>query len=88
MNTNNIVKELTKVSNALESAAWTDDEKKDYEKYQKNFNKFTKELEGLSKKYGISLSVIGGVNYGKIKSISYDHDLSSGDLQSKVDWAK
>ena len=85
MDNKRIAKELLSVARELESSMTKEDEA-DYKKYQKNFVKFTKELERLSKKYGISLNVVGGVDYGKIKHIKYDADLSSGDLHGEVDW--
>lgn len=60
----------------------------DYEKYQNKFDLFTKDLAKLSKKYGIAINATGGVAYGEIKSITYSTDLSSGDLDYKVNWKK
>jgi len=67
-------------------------EEQNFEEQQERFCKFTKELEKLSLKYGVSLNVCGGVNvYSKnilpdLISIEYDCDSSSGDLSSTVNW--
>ena len=67
----------------LKEASPSDD---DFDKYQNKFVQFAKALAIISKKYGIVLDVTGGVNYGKISSIKYDADLSSGDLHAYVIW--
>jgi hypothetical protein len=48
------------------------------------FANFCKELEALSKKYGVAVQSVGGVTFGKIKSIKYDPDYTSGDLDVDV----
>ena len=55
---------------------------KDCLKEAKNsdFKNFVKELEKLSKKYGVAIQSIGGVSFGKIDKIKYSDDESSGDL--------
>jgi len=65
-----------------------------FQEQQKRFELFTSELEKISKKYGVTLNVAGGVrifNKEDIKdiiSIEYDNDSSSGDLQSYITWEK
>jgi hypothetical protein len=44
------------------------------------FEKFTKELAKLSKKYGVAIKSIGGVEIGEITEIEYSNDETSGDL--------
>ncbi len=47
---------------------------------QQRFEKFTKELAKLSKKYGVAIKSIGGVMIGEIQDIEYSSDETSGDL--------
>lgn len=54
--------------------------------YQKNFTEFCEELEKLSKKYGVVVKSVGGIEVGEVDSVKYDDDLSSGDLTYKVKW--
>lgn len=62
----------------------------DFEERQTRFEEFTKELSYISKKYGVTLNVCGGVTiYNKeylphIVSVEYDADSSSGDLHSET----
>jgi len=63
-----------------------------FQEQQKRFELFTSELEKISKKYGVTLDVTGGVkvyNENDMKdiiSVQYDNDSSSGDLQSYIKW--
>jgi hypothetical protein len=50
---------------------------------QQRFEKFTKELAKLSKKYGVAIKAIGGVGIGEITEIEYSNDETSGDLYPK-----
>ena len=62
-------------------------EEYDYDVAQNAFIFFTLELEKLSKKYGILISAIGGVDYmepSTIKRVAYSDDFSSGDLEYTV----
>jgi hypothetical protein len=68
--------------------SWSDEDEKEYQLYSEKFQKFSKELEKLSKKYGIVISSTGGVQYGEVDDISYSSDLSSGDLENNVKWKK
>ena len=54
---------------------------------KKNFIAFTKELEKLSKKYGVVIQSVGGVEFGKVQAILYSNDYTSGDLLPTVKWA-
>mgnify|MGYP003309914526 CR=1 FL=1 len=56
------------------------------EKEEKNYQAFIKELEKISKKYGIGLSGCGCFEFWDedgFKEISYVNDSSSGDLRIK-----
>ena len=45
------------------------------------FNNFVSELEQLSAKYGVILTVSGGVNIvDEVDTVKYDRDPTSGDL--------
>lgn len=61
-----------------------------FQEQQIRFEGFTNELEKLSKRYGVSLDITGGVyvmsseDKQKIKEIIYSNDSSSGDLSSKI----
>ena len=63
-----------------------------FQEQQRRFELFTNELEKISKKYGVTLDVTGGVNVynendmKEIVSVQYDNDSSSGDLQSYIEW--
>ena len=61
---------------------------KEFEDYQKSFEMFCNEMQELSKKYGIAKRSTGGVSYGKIEDISYNQDLSSGDLYCNIVWGE
>lgn len=55
-------------------------------KYDQNFQKFIDGLERLSKKYGIALSVVGGIcayDLEGFKEIKYTRDSSSGDILTR-----
>jgi hypothetical protein len=49
-----------------------------------NFKSFVKELEKLSKKYGVAIQAIGGVKFADIDRIKYNDDDTSGDLEYKM----
>ena len=57
-------------------------------KRQKTFEKFISGLTKLSKKHGVILQVIGGVqitdNTGILESLIYSSDASSGDITFKL----
>jgi hypothetical protein len=53
---------------------------------KENFEKFTTELAKLSKKYGVAIHSTGGVMIGKIRSVHYHPDHTSGDLDLIVQW--
>lgn len=82
MDNKKIASELIKMAKEI-SGAYSEEYEK---KYEKNYLSFIKELEKLSKKYGVAIKSIGGVEVGDIKSISYSDDMSSGDLLYKAQW--
>ncbi|MEI7475315.1 MAG: hypothetical protein WCK67_11130 [bacterium] len=51
---------------------------------QQRFEKFTKELAKLSKKYGVAIKAIGGIAIGEIAEIEYSNDETSGDLYPEI----
>lgn len=53
---------------------------------QEDYSKFLKELAKISKKYGVVIKSVGGVELGVVDSISYEDDISSGDLMPRVRW--
>lgn len=53
------------------------------------FEKFSDELGKLSKKYGVAIKSVGGVTMGKIKTIEYSLDYTSGDIMPDIiEWAE
>ena len=48
------------------------------------FEKFTQKLAKLSKKYGVAIKSISGVQMGEIKEIEYTNDGTSGDLYPRI----
>jgi hypothetical protein len=51
---------------------------------EKNYNKFIDELTKLSKKYGVVIQAIGGVEIGEVKALEYSRDYTSGDLIPEI----
>ena len=56
--------------------------KQEQEKLECNYLKFVDGVEKLSKKYGIAISVVGGIRWdvNGFKEVEYSRDFSSGDL--------
>jgi len=53
-----------------------------------NFKKFAKELAVLSKKYGVVIKSVGGVQFGNVDQVVYSDDNTSGDLlPTRIKWA-
>lgn len=53
-----------------------------------NFKKFAKELAVLSKKYGVVVKSVGGVQFGDVDQVVYSDDNTSGDLlPTRIKWA-
>ena len=77
MNKEMVARELVGIAKSLENAEIEE---------QKNYSKFLKELEKISKKYGVVIKSVGGVEIGEVDSISYENDKSSGDLMPRVKW--
>lgn len=67
-------------SEAPESFAYVFQTFENKDDYEEDFKKFTVELAALSKKYGVAIQSVGGVEFGEIKSIRYSSDPTSGDL--------
>ena len=55
---------------------------KEQEKLERNYLKFVDGVEKLSKKYGIAISVVGGIRWDVdgFQDVEYSRDFSSGDL--------